>query len=42
MTDMSIIDIIALAVAAGIVFAAVGVAVYKWKHNTMADLTPRK
>jgi len=38
---MSIINIIALAMATGIVFLAIGVAVYKWKHNTRADLTQR-
>ena len=25
-----------------IVTATIGIAIYKWKHNTKADLSPRK
>lgn len=36
------LTVIGLAVAAVIVVAAVGIAIYKWWKNTKADLSPRK
>lgn len=38
---MNIINTIALSLAALIVIATVGVAIYKWIFNTRADFSPR-
>lgn len=38
---MNIINGIALFIAAVIVIATVGIAIYKWIFNTRADLSPR-
>jgi len=38
---MTTLNVIALAIAAAIVIATVGVALYKWIFNTRADFSPR-
>ena len=38
---MTTLNVIALTIAAAIVIATVGVALYKWIFNTRADFSPR-
>ena len=36
------LTVIGMLVAGAIICLAVGVAIYKWRNNTKADLSPRK
>lgn len=38
----TVLSIVFGAVGVAIVVTAVGIAYHKWKHNTMANLEPRK